>query len=963
MIKCLTILLTLLNIATLLAQEVLTKVDSTALKKGEYYHKSGIRTYRTNIDSTIYYVEKAIPYFKKAGVQKRYVKELLTYSNLLKNTGRFEEYYKSAEFNLEEANVLLGKQHEYYAVALNSLSSYYYDRGNFKKAIEYSKQSLQIFENDRKDKSKLATALKNLANALTISGDYEQAIAYLEKSLQINEQNPDCSPFTLVRIYNGLGWNYKLQGKIDSAEHYYRRSLKLIVAQKYTISKPGEMHPSIQAYHGAAEMALKKQEYQGAIDYIQSALKYQTKQKAFRKSSSHEILGRIYLEQGKSSEALEEFYLAKSTAEQRIAKHNYPGISRKYLRIADAYQKMENRDSAILNYHRGLQMLAPTAPDFSIHDQYPPLELLLSKWDALNLLSGKGKILWEKYRQEEDTTILRQAFQTYDYGIKVIRDMRQGFITPEAKNILAENTVKVYEGAIQAALEQYKITKENQWLSKAFALTESNKSLLLLEAFNEQAAFGGYGLPDSLLQRDKELRLEIAFYQKELLEAGAKESRTEEWKEQLFSKKRELEVLTDFFEKNFPRFYRQKYANEQLDIIAAQNLLAANEQAAVEYFVGEEKIYGFVLWGEGCQVFEIPYNDQLFEAIETLRSTIKQTPDDAQVLKNYQDFSSSAYALYTALLQPALKQLPSGIRSLKIIPDDRFNHIPFELLLMEKAPLNEAYFSTDHLEYVLENYRINYDYSLTWMLKNQDQAQNYQENFIAYAPSFKSAGGATASRSCQGDELYQLECSEAEVRAINDLLSGELRLDDAAIKSAFEQEAARYRIIHMATHACADEANPLFNKIFLKDDYLSNADLYNTSLNAELVVLSACNTGSGKLVKGEGVLSLARGFVLAGCASSVVSRWSVDDCATAEIMTYFYEGLQAGEEKHEALRQAKLRFLSEADQLHSHPYYWSAFVAYGQMGAMDLNEQNWWWGFLIILILLAGWGMTRLRQT
>ena len=960
--RCLTLLLTLFNFINLFAQDALTNMDSVALKKGKYYHQAGIRTYRINIDSTIYYVEKAIPYFRKAGDNERYIKELLIYNNLLKNAGRFEEYYESAEFNLKETSTLLGVQHEHYGVALNSLSSYYYDRGNFERAIQYSKESVQILEDGNKDKAKLAKALKNLANALTISGDYEQAIAYLEKSLQINKKNPEVKPFTIVRIYNGLGWNYKLQGKIDSADHYYMKSLRLIAAQKYTISKPGEINPTIQACQGAAEVAVKKSEYQNAIDYIRQALKYQTKEKAFRKSSSYEILGRVYLEQGKLSEALEEFYLAKSVAEQRIARHNYPGVARKYLRIADAYQKMENRDSAIYNYHRGLQMLAPTAPDFSIQDEYPSLELLLSKRDALNLLRGKGKTLWQKYQQEQDIAILNQVFRTYHYGIEVIRSMRQGFITQEAKNILAENTIRVYEGAIQAALEQYKTTRDNQWLSRAFALTESNKSLLLLEAFNEQAALGGYDLPDSLLQKDKELRLEIAFYQRKLLEAEKSASRIEEWKTQLFNKKRALEELTDFFEENFPRFHRQKYANEQLDIIATQGLLAAQGQAAVEYFVGEEKIYGFVLWGEGYEVFEIPYDNQLFAAIETLRSTISQIPDDAQVLKNYQDFCTSAYKLYTALLEPALKKLPPEIVSLKIIPDDRFNYIPFELLLMQEVPLNEAYFSTEHLEYVLENYQISYDYSLTWMLKNQDHNQDYQENFIAYAPSFKSAGGAVVSRSCQTDELYQLECSEAEVNAINDLLHGDLRLSDAAIKSAFEQEAARYRIIHMATHACVDEANPLFNKIFLNDDYLSNADLYNTSLNAELVVLSACNTGSGKLVKGEGVLSLARGFVLAGCASSVVSRWSVDDCATAEIMACFYENLQAGEEKHEALRQAKLRFLSEADQLHSHPYYWSAFVAYGDMGAMSLNAWSWWWGLLIPGIIAGLWSIVALRK-
>jgi len=332
----------------------------------------------------------------------------------------------------------------------------------------------------------------------------------------------------------------------------------------------------------------------------------------------------------------------------------------------------------------------------------------------------------------------------------------------------------------------------------------------------------------------------------------------------------------------------------------------------------------------------------VFQSVKTFRDAINQVPEDDAVLQNYQDITSAGYYLYQNILEPALKVLPDNIHRLKIIPDNQFNYVPFDLLLTEAAPQDKAYFSAHHLEYVLKKYQVSYDYSATWMFKGEKNNNVSTKNFIAYAPSFKEATSIVRSRSCEAEDLFNLECSEKEVRSINNLLNGETRIGSAANTADFIQEATDYRIIHMATHACVDEENPSFNKIFLTDDYLSNADLYNTSLNAELVVLSACNTGSGKLVKGEGVLSLARGFVQAGCRSSIVSRWSVDDCATSEIMQYFYEGLERGEEKDEALRLAKLNYLKEADQFYAHPYYWSAFVGYGDMGAMDLGGSFWW---------------------
>ncbi len=289
-------------------------------------------------------------------------------------------------------------------------------------------------------------------------------------------------------------------------------------------------------------------------------------------------------------------------------------------------------------------------------------------------------------------------------------------------------------------------------------------------------------------------------------------------------------------------------------------------------------------------------------------------------------------------MEPALSVFPKEINSLKIIPDDQLNFIPFDLLLMKMAPMEKVDFHSNQLDYVLESYEISYDYSAILMLKNQTQErQNYKNDFIAFAPSFKKAVPQNKSRTCQAEALYDLPCSGKEVREINDIMKGDIHINQNALKSVFEKNASNYRVIHMATHACVDEANPLFNKIFLKDDYLSNADLYNTKLNAELVVLSACNTGSGKLVRGEGVLSLARGFIQAGCLSSVVTQWSVDDCTTSDIMIDFYKQLRQGLPKSKALQQAKLNHLTNAKRIESHPYYWAAFVQFGDTNNLKFD--------------------------
>jgi CHAT domain-containing protein len=149
--------------------------------------------------------------------------------------------------------------------------------------------------------------------------------------------------------------------------------------------------------------------------------------------------------------------------------------------------------------------------------------------------------------------------------------------------------------------------------------------------------------------------------------------------------------------------------------------------------------------------------------------------------------------------------------------------------------------------------------------------------------------------------------------------------------------ANQYRVIHLATHSIVDDENPSFSRLIFsagsdstEDGHLHSYELYNLHLNADLVTLSACNTGFGKIQEGEGIMSLARGFAYAGCPNIVMSLWPASDKATAHLMEMFYQGLAAGLSKDAALRKAKLQYLNEADALSANPYFWSSFVFMGE---------------------------------
>jgi len=209
-------------------------------------------------------------------------------------------------------------------------------------------------------------------------------------------------------------------------------------------------------------------------------------------------------------------------------------------------------------------------------------------------------------------------------------------------------------------------------------------------------------------------------------------------------------------------------------------------------------------------------------------------------------------------------------------------------------------------------------------------------------------------------KLCDLNWTKQEVNGIDNLLRGKVFLSDDASEANFKKYAPSSRIIHLATHTIINERQPIYSYLaFSPKDTLSEDgklfayELYNMELNTDLAILSACNTGGGKLVRGEGVMSLARGFRYAGCSSIAMSLWPVDDKSTSLIMTDFYAELVRGSSKDEALRTAKLNYLREAGEFKSAPYYWAGFVLIGNTSPVKLRTEQCHWHWIIPFIILV----------
>ena len=328
----------------------------------------------------------------------------------------------------------------------------------------------------------------------------------------------------------------------------------------------------------------------------------------------------------------------------------------------------------------------------------------------------------------------------------------------------------------------------------------------------------------------------------------------------------------------------------QMDVDRIRMSLGSND-LIVRYYASYEEVFALTIATQGLNLYRIGDHSQIRDAAVRFHTS---------VASRSRDYVSLADSLHQLLIAPL--NLSDGIR-LSIIPDGMMSYIPFEIL-------------SDDRGYLLERHPIRYGYSLRFNAFTY-QPVHHRRFLAAYAPDYHLTPYA------------DIQNSITEATSIARQLRGSLYTGAEALKSNFIRQSHVYAIHHLAMHAVQDPYNFEHSSlIFAGGERLPFYEIHTMYLPAEMVVLSACETGIGALEPGEGLMGLARALAYSGVRSSVYSLWQVPDRATASIMTAFYTNLKEGLPRDESLRQAKLQFLND-EPLMAHPYFWAGFVLNG----------------------------------
>ncbi len=834
----------------------------------------------------------------------------------------------------------LGKYHYRVSENYNNIGTTLWFRGNFREAQEYFLHAIEVDEGREEPQQQDSVAWSlhclNAGIAYKTLGEIKKGIQFFQKSFGLlpDEDWPELyyqKASTLAEIAN----SYYTLGDYPNAISLYEQTLDLL-------QKSGNAeHPDVGLYFNnlsAAWSALgveTKEQY-----YIQAALAHWEKirhKETLGKASNIVFIVDTWLSLGGAAQqkgdlntaiahSLKALQLAeelKNTNKQRVVS----------LTLGSLYQQAGQADSAEVYFARSLP-----GPDAQEND-------------LTELVSAPGKyVLFRlmRARQSGNPQQIKAAWSDWTAFDRKVSDQRLSLSEGVSRSSFSKILRPVYESAIEEVLPMKRPDAEMDWAATAFALSEKMRALNLFEAIKEADARTFSGLPDSLLARERDLRLDLNWtenqlYQKDITPGTPPDTEAQRLMARIDILNETIAKLQKTFETDYPDYYRLKYDLRVEDVAAVQRDLLYPDMALVEYFVGNSAVYIFTIRKQDYSVLEVKKDFPLEQWVSQLREGMTAFQTGQGMEAKYDSLSAlytdAASNIYKKLVAPIAAKLPAKVI---FIPDGVLGYVPFEALLVEK-PDNPTRWPQHH--YLLNDHSVSYCYSAT-MLREMLYRKHQQQpalGFLGFAPAYDGDTTLLDSLFRYDDgmrkDLKALPYSGEEVYRVAKMLKGQAVVGAAASRAAFTEQAGQARILHLATHGQAnDRAGDYCFLVFAgetdsaENELLYARDIYNLQLNADLVTLSACETGIGELQGGEGIISLARAFAYAGAKSIVTSLWSVSDAKTKDLMIDFYKNLRKGMLKDDALRQAKLDFLKRNRGQAAHPFYWAGFVGIGNMG-------------------------------
>ncbi len=771
---------------------------------------------------------------------------------------------------------------------LNNVGLFYWQMDDYGEALRSYEEALAI-AGSTANLEEENNCLTNIAAIYMDLGNYDRALEYSMRALDSDRKLKD--PANISKDLNNIGIIHRRKGIISENRADLYTSLKYYEEAKEIAIGIRDTATEIKTLNNIGSVYSYLGEYAKSLDYFQSALnKAQKEQDAEEMSIILNNIGIVYSQIG-----------------------NYEESTRYYQRVIDLASETKGK-----------------------------------------------KVLWEAYFEianaYRNQNKLAAALENYRKSISVIENIRSSINLEElrATYLGSDKRIDAYHNLIDLFIRLYRETHQSRYAADAFRFLEKAKARAFLDSIEVSKLDLSKGISQQLLNKETDLMNGISQLHTKLLVPQLSQVQRNQINQELSDREDQIDSLRREIREVSPAYANLNYPRT-LALQEAQSELIDNETACFIYLLAKENSYGFAITRRKINIFPLPSQKEIQKLVQEYLKAITDVTN--------QDFRLG-HELFEALIKPGLD---SKIRNLIIVPDDVLYFLPFETLLSRD----------DGRGWMIRDYTISYAPSLSSLrelvLRKKANGKHATKDILAVGdPSYGAsevepvAGSANGPLQGSGSPeeamFFRLKYSGQEIEKISALFKPARKdtlLRDRASEENFKsQDLADYRIIHFATHAFIDDKKPARSAIVLsldqdpkEDGFLQMREVFNLKLKADLVTLSACQTGLGQLIRGEGIEGLSRAFFYAGASSVLLSLWAVNDQASYQLLERFYVHLRSANPVMESLRQAKLEMIDSG--VLAHPYYWAGFVVAGNADAVIFPRSlNKW--MIVTLSLCAG---------
>ncbi|BAZ08242.1 TPR domain protein [Calothrix sp. NIES-4071] len=817
------------------------------------------------------------------------------------NLGDYEQalnYYEQA-LTLRR---LYDKKNE--AVTLDEIGTVHNSLGKKQEALNYFNQSLELSQKWRDEKLQAIT-VNNIGVIYDDLGDYEQALKYYEQSLDLNRKldNKATESTNLSNIglvYHNLGYYEQSDNKQQATDYYnqainhYEQSLKLTpvndkAGRAITYSNIGAVYSDLDK----SDLDKKQQDHkQQALDYHKQALPLS------QEAGNKAVIATIFNNLGK------------------------------------AHNDLGNYQQALESYNQSLKLS-----------------------QDIGNKKGETRTLFNLALLERSKNNLTTALTYIEGAIKIIEDLRKNISSQDLRTSYFAMVQEYYKLKTDVLMQLHKKDPSLGYNAKALNNNERSRARVLIELLAEANVKIRKGINPQLLEQESSLLQRITAKETQLINFQSQPKqdsiKTQKELENLLDQYRELQTkirtkTPEYANILYPKPLELKQIQQQLD----------NDTVLLQYSLDKDRSYLWAVTPDSLHTYELPGQKQIEDAAEKFLKVVKSgyTPHSKA---NPDVINQPAYQLSQMILVPVANKL--GKKRLVIVADGVLQSTPFAALA------DPTLKSTSTYQPLMVNHEIVNLPSITAIATHRQQMKSRQlaphTLAVLADPVFeaddKRLTGVEpplspemklnryslqrALKNLKRNGMTRLKATGDEAEAILNFVSPKETIRafgfDANYNFVSSPELKKYRFLLFATHGIVDTKNPELSGIVLSQfdskgklverGYLHLSDIFNLDLGAELVVLSACETGLGKNVKGEGLIGLTRGLMYAGAKRAVVSLWQVDDKGTSILMPKFYEAVLRGKSPTVALREVQKQLWQGEEKEWQNPYYWAAFTLQG----------------------------------